>query len=143
MELLPMEIVRVKSASPLILAMSFCAVAGCSRGAKADIREMTREFNDMSEIVPTITDRATFDAAKPKLQKLLASRYERQEKIKKMSAEERERRKKDWEALKAEPDGKKYEEAVRRYAEATARIMTMPEIGELYMKEVVEEVSAK
>src|SRR5262249_42216342 len=83
-----------------ILGLVLCAVTGCSKGTKGDMRDMTREFNQMADIMSTINDRATLDAAKPKLTKLLASRYERQEKFRKMSADERERRQKEWEALK-------------------------------------------
>jgi hypothetical protein len=127
----------------LFLGFALYAIAGCSKGTKGDMRDMTREFNDMADLMSTIHDRASLDAAKPTLKKLLASRYERQEKFRKMSEDEQDRRKKEWETLIEEPDGKKYREATHRYAQEFARIVATPELGKHYMKEVVDEVAAK
>jgi len=105
------------------------------------MREQTKNFNEMADIMSTIIDRASCEAAKAKLKPYYVARFERQKQLKEkeeqMSPVEKEQEAKELEKLKNDPDYEKSREAIKRYAHEMARIMSTPEIADLYMREIV------
>jgi predicted RND superfamily exporter protein len=122
-------------------AVLLCAGTGCSKDKKNTLRELTKEFDEMSDILATIKDRASYEQVKSELKIVVDARRERMAKAKersdKMSAEEKERERKEYEELKSSPEYAKHQEAVKRYAVEMARIITqLPEVFALMSSEV-------
>ncbi len=127
------------------IAFLMCASGGCSKSRKAQMREQTKNFNEMADIMNTITDHTSYEAAKSKLKPYYVARFEGQKKLrdkeKQMTPGEKEREAKEIEELKTDPEYEKSRQAIKRYAHELARITTMPEIGDLYMREIVGSAS--
>jgi hypothetical protein len=125
------------------IALLLGGSAGCGKSEKDLLRERTKRFNEAVDALATVTDRESYEKAKPKLKDFMAYRRETsskaREKVEKMSSEEKEAAKKKEEELKNDPEYEKCREAIKRYASESARVMTMPEIGQLYMKEILGE----
>ena len=126
------------------LALLVGASAGCSKSEKDLLRERTKRLNEAADVLATVTDRESYEKAKPKLKAFMAYRREANaealEKEEKMSPEEKEAANKEREKLKNDPEYEKSREAIKRYASENARVLESPEIGELYSKEIVGEV---
>jgi hypothetical protein len=82
----------------IAIAFLLCLCVGCSKSSESRkdlIREETKRYNQMADIMSTITDRASFEAAKSKLKPYLVARLERQKKLreqeKQMSPAEKEK----------------------------------------------------
>lgn len=138
---LEMNRIRVLTVFAIII---LCACAGCSQSVKSLARERIKKMNEATDLMKTITDRASYEAAKPKLKRYYAWRQESmkkgREQEERMSAAEKEKLEKEREELKKDPEFSKLSaDAVQRHAAEFARILSMPEIGEQYMKEVVGE----
>jgi 5-methylcytosine-specific restriction endonuclease McrBC GTP-binding regulatory subunit McrB len=122
------------------LALLVGASAGCSKSEKDLVRERTKRFNEAADVLATVTDRDSYEKAKPKLKDFRAYRHkenaEAREKAEKMSAEEKEASIKKLEELKNDPVSEKFREAIKRYASELARVLVLPEIGERYSKEI-------
>jgi hypothetical protein len=105
------------------------------------MREQTKIYNEMADIMSTITDRASYETAKSKLKPHYVARFERQKKLReqedKMSPAEKERAAKEEEELKADPEYEESKQARHRYAAEFVRITSIPEIKDLYMREMV------
>jgi hypothetical protein len=133
----------MRARPPVVIAIAFlmCGCVGSSKSRKDQMREQTKNFNEMADIMSTIIDRASCEAAKSKLKTYYVARFERQkhlkEKEEQMSPVEKEQEAKEIEKLKDEPDYEKSKEAIKRYAHEMARIMSTPEIADLYMREIV------
>jgi len=127
----------------IALLMSGCG--GSSKSRKDQMREETKRYNQMADIMSTITDRASLQAAKSKLKPLFVARFERQRKLreqeKQMSPAEKEKAAKEEEDLKADPDYEKSKEAVKRYAGEYVRISSTPGLGDLLSAMVEESIA--
>ncbi len=125
------------------LALLVGVIAGCGKSEKDLLRERTKRFNEAADVLATVTDRESYEKAKPKLKAFMAYRLETsskaREKVEKMSSEEKEAAKRNEQEMKNDPEFEKCREAIKRYASESARVMTLPEIGPLYMKEIVGE----
>ena len=135
---------KTKRGLAVCVTFMLCAFAGCSQSVKSLARERIKKMNEATDVMKTITDRASFEVAKPKLKRYYAWRQESmkkgREQDERMAAAEKEKVEKEREELKKDPEFSKLSaEAVQRHAAEFARILSMPEIGEQYMKEVVGE----
>ena len=134
-----------RQAAVIAIAFLMCGCVGGSKSRKAQMVQQTKNFNEMADIMSTITDRASYEAAKSKLKPYYVARFERQEKLReeeeRMSTAEKERVAKELEELKADPEYEKSCQAIKRNAHELTRIMTTPEIGDLYMREIVGSAS--
>jgi hypothetical protein len=74
-------------------------VPGCSKSEKDLLRERTKRFDEAADVLATVTDRESYEKAKPKLKAFMAYRRETsskaREKVEKMSSEEKEAAKKE------------------------------------------------
>jgi hypothetical protein len=132
---------RARLAVIIAIAFLMCGCVGSSKSRKDQMREQTKNFNEMADIMSTIIDRASCEAAKSKLKPYYVARFERQKKLREeeeqMSPVEKEQEAKELEKLKDDPDYEKSREAIKRYAHEMARTMSTPEIADLYMREIV------
>ena len=137
----------MRARPPVVIAIAclMCGCVGSSKSRKDQMREQTKNFNEMADIMSTIIDRASCEAAKAKLKPYYVARFERQKQLKEkeeqMSPVEKEQEAKELEKLKNDPDYEKSREAIKRYAHEMARIMSTPEIADLYMREIVGSAS--
>src|SRR5262245_16511193 len=102
------------------IALMLSVSAGCGKSEKDLMRERTKRLNEAADVLATVTDRESYEKAKPKLKEFMAYRRDTnakaREKEEKMSPEEKEAAKKEREELKNTPEFEKSREAVKRYA---------------------------
>ena len=113
--------------APIVgIAFLAAACAGCTDAKTSWLRDQTKSFNDMADAMATISDVPSYEAAKPKLKRLIDADGERRKKfLARLSAEER----KTWrEDLKASPEIGKYDEALKRYLKERDHLADIPDV---------------
>ena len=121
---------RAKPAALAVVSLMLCAYRGCSKdnSPKDLVRENTKDYDKMADLLAKIKDQASFEEVKPELKRIADGRRERltknMKRVEKMSAEEQAQYKKEAEDLKSSPEGEKFKEAVTRYSKEQVRIMT-------------------
>jgi len=119
----------MKSGLGISSGLLMCLCVGCSETPKSQLVDDTNKFNAWAEVLKTVADRASYDKAKPDLLKYQDFYNERKKRPKKSEQEKAE--------LKAMPEWKAFRESLKSYTHEWARVTSLPEVGELYQKEVM------
>jgi hypothetical protein len=150
--------------STIIVASSilFCVCAGCGDARKSSIheearekahevaheeaqnlgvanenwiREVTKGLNEMADLLSTITDVASYEAAKPKLKVLYDAQRERNKNV--IWIMTWGQRKAWWDKMKSSPDYPKHQEAAKRYLHERNKLSHNHEVYDRLANELI------
>jgi hypothetical protein len=134
-----MSLVRIFSAGVLL-----CACIGCSQSPKAELVDSAKKFDEWTAILKTVTDRSSYEKAKPELVKFDNFRKERGKRLtkeredrEKLSGPEKGKAEDAQRELRASPEWAAIREATRKWSIEWTRVVSLPEVGELYQKEIM------
>src|SRR5687768_16028837 len=98
---------RAKPITFVVVSLLLCACVGCSKGnsPKDLMRENTKDYEKMADLMAKIKDLTSYEDVKSDLQRVTDGRRERltknMERVQKLSAEEQETYKRELEDLKS------------------------------------------
>lgn len=128
-----------------LAALVIVTACGCAEDPKAKMRRAAREYNDASDLLATIKDNASLEAAKPKLRRHLAWVRTQNRENKKANSNRQatsadfERGMKEFEALSKEAEFKELMTAIGRYAgEMMRAMMAVPGFQQFYNEEMAK-----
>jgi len=130
---------------PVVFFALFIAIAGCTpNDPKAKMRESARRYNEGADLLATVKDAASLEAAKPKLKKFFAWVREQEKENEQPAQSNRmptdEEMKKAWgEAAKVmdSPEFKQVMDAMGRYMRENMRCQSnVPAFRDFYRQEM-------
>jgi hypothetical protein len=144
----PRDTMSAKHALAGFLLLFACV--GCSQSPKAELADAAKHFDEAADLLSTVKDRDSYEKAKPKILKFEAWNRERHQRrakeleaIKQMPSEEKEKAEKKDKELKETPEYETCRKAIRKYATEWTRVINLPEVGDLYEKEIIDDNSEK
>ena len=129
----------------VLTALVLLLACGCNTDPKSKMRRATREYNEGSDLLATVKDASTLEAAKPKLRRHFewVRAQNRENKAgnsnKQATEQDMQRGMKEFEALSKEPEFKEMMTALQRYTGEMLRVMmAVPGFQQFYNEEMAK-----